>query len=537
MRTIEIGIASISDDVLSVSVDYHHEASPLVKKWHSDRSVVNGICRDIEEAVADAISEPDVPSKSDESSEILDRLRSLGLALFQELLKDECDRLRDLRAGPESGGAPDGVGEPEGVDRQWDVNEPGDGSGSQGTEGPEISPEGIGGTYLVFKIDKSLAYLPLELMYDGTAFLSRRFAVGRVIYAESAGVRGASRRRPPYAVLIIGDPSKDTRISRDVEDEIDMVRDVFRGTGDYSPRIAIGDEVDLKYILSNLPGTSVFHFSGHGVVSQDEQQTGLKLASGGILSGYSLQGLQDAPVFAFLNVCTPASRETWKGSLGIIETLLRRGTRACMSSLWEVRSKAAAILASHFYEHLLAGRTFGEALRLARIATAAEAGPHDPTWAAYALYGDPRLRLLEKAPQGRAAALSRGAGMSRRAAIFTAFALVGVILIVGMFLSLPPAPRAPDTLTESTGTPREPVAGVQAEPGQAVGYLVIESTPRDANILMDGKHIGLTPCAAEVPVGMHEVVLEKQGYRRWEASVEVKASSRATVTAALERIK
>lgn len=526
MRTIEIGIAGISENVLSVSVDYHHQASPLVNKWHAHRRVVDGICRDIEEAVADAVREPEAASAPDGAGEIPDRFRSLGLALFQELLKDECDRLRDFGTEADSKG-----------------DHPGTGDSFRAAAADHAGrPEDDGRTYLVFKIDKSLAYLPLELMHDGRASLAQRFAVGRVIYAESAGAREACPRRPPHTVLIIGDPSNDTGISRDVEDEIDALRDVLKQVGDYSPRIAVGDEADMKYILSNLPGTTVFHFSGHGVVSDDDEQTGLRLASEGILSGYSLQGLQNAPVFAFLNVCTPASRETWKGPLGIIETLLRRGTRACVSTLWEVRSKAATILASHFYAHLLRGQTFGEALRLARMATAAEVGLGDPTWAAYALYGDPRMRLVETA-SGSGTGLSRSARRRRQAAIFTALAIGGAVVVVGMLLGLPTR-KAPGTLPESAGTAADQVTGESAAPAQGslteaqeVGYLVIESSPSGADILIDGRRIGVTPYAAEVAVGMHEVALEKQGYRRWEASVEVRVSPRANLTASLERIK
>jgi hypothetical protein len=429
----------------------------------------------------------------------MDRFRSLGLALCQELLKDECDR---LAAG---------------------------------------APEGADGTHLVFKIDKSLAYLPLEMMHDGRDFLSRRFAVGRVIYAETSGVRGGSRREPPHTVLIVGDPSEDAAICGDVEAEIDALREVFRGVEGYSPRIAVGDEADAEYILSNLPGAAVFHFSGHGVVSEEDQQTGLRLASETILSGYSLQGLQDAPAFAFLNVCTPASRETWKGSLGIIETLLRRGTRACISSLWAVRSRAAATLASHFYANLLRGGTFGEALRLARIATAAETPAGDPTWAAYALYGDPRMTLENGVPLAESAR-ERAERRRRQVRVFAPMVLAGLVMLVTVFIASPPRRPADTPLepaAESTGTGGGRSATEEAGQSQAmeVGYLVIESSPRSADILIDGKRIGVTPYAAEVPVGMHEVVIEKQGYRRWEASVEVKPSPRATVNASLERIK
>ena len=75
-----------------------------------------------------------------------------------------------------------------------------------------------------------------------------------------------------------------------------------------------------------------------------------------------------------MNVCAPASEQTWKGSLGLIEVLLRRGTRACVASLWDLRSPSAAFVAMRFYAHLLAGVTFGEALRRARLEAAEKTG-------------------------------------------------------------------------------------------------------------------------------------------------------------------
>ncbi len=490
MKSIEIAITGVSPDALSVSIDYHLEASPIVKKWLADRSVVDGIWSAIHETVEDALRESAGPHEAA-------AYRSLGLALFQELFKDECDRIRDL--AQRASATPDS-------DRP----------------------------FVILKIDKSLAYLPFELMYDGKSFLAHSFPLGRILYAEDAEVHRVSPRKEPYSVVVIGDPSEDAAITKDVENEIDAVRHIFKKRRDFALKIAVGNEADQKHILTDLPGATIFHFSGHGVVSDDEHLTGIRLGAGKVLGGYSIKGLQDAPAFAFLNVCTPASQETWKGSLGLIETLLRRGTRACLASLWDLRSKSATFTASRFYAHLLAGMTFGEALRQARMETAEEMGLHDPTWASYTLYGDPRLRLLEKGaePQIEIPSPKR---RSRRPVALSAILLVLAAVILIPMATMKEAPEEPTVATpqEAPGptsqeVPRTPVQA-------AVGYLVVESTPRDARILLDGKEVGVTPYTFEVPVGTHEVVLEKAGYKRWEASVEIKESPRTTVKATLQK--
>lgn len=498
MGTVEIGITAISERLLSVSIDYHAGATPLIRKWDVDRGVVDGLAREIAGIVEDALAEPPSGSETDErAAEITDRLRSCGLALFQEILKDEGDNVRAL--------------------------------GGRDARAPDI----------IFKLDKSLAYLPLEVMHDGEAFLSHRFAMGRVIYAEVADFREPEAGAFPRLAVLIGDPSSDPAISEDVEREIDAVRDIFRTRSDWRLKIALGADASLSHILESLPGAAVFHFSGHGTVSDDERRTGLKLGPSEVLSGYSLQGLHHAPVCAFLNVCTASPHEAWKGSLGIIEILLRRGTFACVASLWDVGSKTAIDVASRFYEHLLGGESFGEALRSARQDVARRTGIHDPTWAAYALYGDPRLGLAGKPAETDASAAgaraARRANLVRKAAVLAAMG--AALALVGVFIVRPAIhlkPAATDATAQDTliifEKPEPP-------PKPQVGYVVIQSDPRGANILIDGKRIGVTPYAAELPIGVYKVVVEKSGYRRWEVSAEIRTSPRTVLDATLEKIK
>lgn len=498
MSTVEIGITGISERLLSVSIDYHGAAAPLIRKWDVDRVVVDALAREIAQVIEEALAEPPAGAEAVErATEIGDRLRSCGLALFQEILKEEGDGLRAL---------------------------------ARKTSSP---------TYVIFKLDKSLAYLPLEVMNDGDNFLSHRFAVGRVIYAEVAETRETPSLGLPNVAVLIGDPSGDAAIAQDVEREIDSVRDIFRSRSDWRLKIALGADATLEHILQNLPRAVVFHFSGHGVVAQDERGTGLKLGSGEILDGYSLQGLHQAPVCAFLNVCTASSAQSWRGPLGVIEVLLRRGTRACIASLWDVGSRTAIGVASRFYEHLLDGETFGEALRLARRKAAEATGIHDPTWAAYTLYGDPRFTLsgeIEDAsligPSWRG---TRGRNLARNLGVL---AVMGAALaIVGIFI-VRPAVRLQPAATDSTSADTL-VIYEQAEPvaKPQVGYLVIESNPTNAIIFVDGKRIGITPYAAELPVGVHRVVLEKSGFKSWAVSARIKVSSRTPLNVSLEKVK
>jgi hypothetical protein len=465
MKPVEIAIIAVSDRILSVSIEYHGRGASAIKRWTADRAVVDGICDNLDDLLCDAARTSFTEAEAAERRrQVADRLASLGLALFQEILKEEGDTLRDEAGALE------------------------------------------GDRCLILKIDRTLAYVPFELMHDGTGFLSHRLAMGRIILTDEVEDAPSHGDTPPFRILIVGDPTDDPAIRDDVEREIAVVRAVFAGRRAYSLKIASGREVDRGFMLSNMPGATVFHFTGHGMVSDDPDGTGIRLQGGKILSGRTLRGLQRPPDLVFLNMCAAAPRNAWKGSLGIVETLLRRGVRACVATLWDLRSKTATAIASRFYAHVLEGDSSGHALRRARLDVIRETGLHDPTWAAYTLYGDPRLTLLGW----------KGAARARRAMHAIAAAL-GIIAYLGLFL-IPAAIR------------EERIETAHRVP---VGFVLVESHPEGADVLIDGEIRTRTPNTIELPVGRHHFEIEKQGYRRWEAWVDVKESSKASVHAGL----
>lgn len=75
---------------------------------------------------------------------------------------------------------------------------------------------------------------------------------------------------------------------------------------------------------------------------------------------------------------------------GWADKFLRAGAAAFVGSLWAVRDTAAREFAEELYGKLQSGGTLGRALMSARRAAAAD--PGDPTWLAYAVYGDPMAK-------------------------------------------------------------------------------------------------------------------------------------------------
>jgi len=86
-------------------------------------------------------------------------------------------------------------------------------------------------------------------------------------------------------------------------------------------------------------------------------------------------------------------------------------------------------------------------------------------------------------------------------------------------------------LNASTREPATP-----ATTGRFRGTLNIDSRPTGASVYVDGKAAGTTPVSiGEVSAGDHRIRIERDGYRRWTASVRVVAGEVNRVTASLER--
>ncbi len=103
-----------------------------------------------------------------------------------------------------------------------------------------------------------------------------------------------------------------------------------------------------------------------------------------------------------------------------------------------------------------------------------------------------------------------------------------------------PGPKEPGQKTAATPAP-EPAAKVP-EPAQGfkierptIGDVVVDSTPQGAEILLDGKKMGVTPTTlTDIQEGPHALTLRKEGFDPWQKQIEIIALKRSEVNAELE---
>jgi hypothetical protein len=163
----------------------------------------------------------------------------------------------------------------------------------------------------------------------------------------------------------------------------------------------------------------VLHLSGHGAVDQwirrtgtggdarELHKTGVVLSNQEILGAVDVESMSLAPEFVFLNCCysgrTGAGLASGRGQRAALAASLAlkfidMGSRAVIATGWQIDDDAALAFAEHFYDSLLQGRPFGEAVRMARRflyeAPDQPGGRADHnTWGAFQCYGDPHWRL------------------------------------------------------------------------------------------------------------------------------------------------
>ena len=81
-----------------------------------------------------------------------------------------------------------------------------------------------------------------------------------------------------------------------------------------------------------------------------------------------------------------------------------------------------------------------------------------------------------------------------------------------------------------------PTAAGAAAPARAAGSVFVESRPPAAQVFLDDERVGRTPVLlSDVAAGLHEIRIQRDGYRVWSTTTRVVASERTRVGASLDR--
>ena len=231
--------------------------------------------------------------------------------------------------------------------------------------------------------------VPWELLYPfdrgrDAGFLVEQFPVTRAAFGRR--LPRSLRLSPAWFVLPDGSPAQ-------AREEVTALLRLFGLP--YAPEPVIGGLTPLldhikagDFGLLHFACHNAFDPAGGSAISLDQRQftpTQLTTAAVG-------QVLAAAAPTVFINACRSAGASASYQQLdGWASKFLDAGAAAFIGSLWAVRDTTAREFAAELYGQLQTGTTLGNAVMRARQVAAAE--PGDPTWLAYAVYGDPRAAL------------------------------------------------------------------------------------------------------------------------------------------------
>jgi tetratricopeptide (TPR) repeat protein len=228
--------------------------------------------------------------------------------------------------------------------------------------------------------------------------------------------------------LVVGDPESPFIPLPGAEAEAAFVTELLGKRG-YKVESRIREASGPIIKALHADGYRILHLAGHGVHEDplkaaqetcascqqprpgaDKRISGMVIGDGIFLTPADVEQMRRVPELVFINCCHLGRtiREDDRDSVrtdrhefaaNLAAQFIRMGVRAVVAAGWAVDDAAATLFARRFYEELLDGTPFGEAVLAARKAVYnVHRGVN--TWGAYQCYGDPDFRLVQAGAAG-----------------------------------------------------------------------------------------------------------------------------------------
>ncbi|MCA9414363.1 MAG: CHAT domain-containing protein, partial [Candidatus Omnitrophica bacterium] len=246
--------------------------------------------------------------------------------------------------------------------------------------------------FLLLVIDDALVGVPWELLFDGQAFLSDRFAMGRRVLTEvrSSGSDRMRALRSEPVVSVMGNGQGDLQsISQEGHG-------IFEALSESSYQVEVNLESNTEDFKSALREAEIVHFCGHAEFNRkDPHRSSLVLEGGARLSAeeisQTLNGSERVPRLVFLNACGSGLSGDWtkdsaEAAFGLGNAFLLAGVGHVIVALGDVADDHSASFSEVFYQYLGRGEPVGKSLQLA----GAVSGIERVSGRNYVLYGLPQ---------------------------------------------------------------------------------------------------------------------------------------------------
>ncbi len=249
---------------------------------------------------------------------------------------------------------------------------------------------------LFLELNDGSALIPWEHMYTGENFLCLNYVIGRVSETNNTA-HPNQKGENLIQMLIVADPTGDlpgTQI------ETNYIINQLRGSNIKITRY--GTEIRKNQYIDLLRSGKfdLIHYSGHSASSMEPGRSHHQFYDGS-LYGNEIEGLSShrMPKLVFCNSCQSGESSISKeitGNTSLASSYLKAGAESSIGTIWTVSDSGSASISSDIYRYLLFGSTVGEALLWAKRNSFKRRSFHDPVWISFILFGDPRMRLVNR---------------------------------------------------------------------------------------------------------------------------------------------
>jgi pimeloyl-ACP methyl ester carboxylesterase len=279
---------------------------------------------------------------------------------------------------------------------------------------------------IVFALDQKAASYPWELIYDPETAMDSPLVVqvGFIRQFSTASFQERVHDEQNNRVVVIGNPAGITDNFPNLPGAASEARTVanmfekhcdINGNKIFSVDSAIN--ADSTTIMNKIFSQDfrILHLAGHGVLNyrpmenndnEPEIYTGMVLEKDVYLTANEIKNKKKIPELVFINCCylgvldstnkqneAPYDFNVFAASLS--QEFIEMGVKAVVAAGWAVDDLAAKTFAEKFYDSMLKGKSFGDAVKNARRETYRLHGETN-TWAAYQCYGSPAYTLTKR---------------------------------------------------------------------------------------------------------------------------------------------
>lgn len=267
---------------------------------------------------------------------------------------------------------------------------------------------------LALILTEQTAALPWELLQDGFDRSAEPLSVatGMLRQLTVTQERAQVLRAPGNTALVVGNPHvADPQFPplAGATAEAVAVAGVLQDSGAWEVMTLVEEAAAPEAVLAAIHDRPwrILHLAAHGVYAYTppgggDAVSGLVLDEGLFFTAADADQLRYVPELVFLNCChlgntagdaAPAVA-FHRLAANLATQFIRMGARAVIAAGWAVDDAAAKTFATSFYERMLGGAVYGDAMMQARRDTYLRHG-HTNTWGAYQCYGDPSFSLAD----------------------------------------------------------------------------------------------------------------------------------------------